>query len=234
MWAGLGWSGQGNTGERLINVVIDNKPKVLTGLDQKVDSLGEEVVRLFSWPHALPAERADLPHSGMAAPVLPPTRGRTRTSRQRRVVGIPSASRSAGPRRCSALLDSLLPAVTPSGRPPGPAARRPEPWPGCAAHPGWPGAACTAGRARSRPTAVSAPAALRALPAVACLRQNWGQHDRPTADGVPWRANDHMPPAARCVSSSYAPDAHAARQHTTQWGGYTVHLPETCDAGLPS
>jgi len=73
----LGWSGQVNPGERLINVVIDSKPKALTGLDQKVRSLGEEVVRLFSWPHALPAERADLPHSGTEAehgkPVVLPT-----------------------------------------------------------------------------------------------------------------------------------------------------------------
>ena len=52
----------GNTGERSINVVIDDKPKALGGLDQKVSSQAEEVVRLFSWPRALPAERADLPH----------------------------------------------------------------------------------------------------------------------------------------------------------------------------
>ena len=73
----LGWSGKVNTCERLINVVIDSKPKALTGLDQKGSSLGEEVVRLFSWPHALPAERADLPHSGTEAehgkPVVLPT-----------------------------------------------------------------------------------------------------------------------------------------------------------------
>ena len=73
----LGWSGQVNTDERLINVVIDSKPKALAGLDQKVCSLGEEVVRLFSWPHALPAERADLPHAGTEAehgkPVVLPT-----------------------------------------------------------------------------------------------------------------------------------------------------------------
>ena len=68
-----------NTCERLINVVIDGKPKALRGLDQKVSSRVEEVVRLFSWPDALPAERADLPHSGTEAehgkPVVSP-RGR--------------------------------------------------------------------------------------------------------------------------------------------------------------
>ena len=51
-----------NTCERPINVVIDGKPKALRGLDQKVSSQVEEVVRLLSWPYALPAERADLPH----------------------------------------------------------------------------------------------------------------------------------------------------------------------------
>ena len=54
-----------------------NKPKRLTGLDQKVSSQAEEVVRLFSWSEALPAERADLPHSGTEAehgkPVVLPT-----------------------------------------------------------------------------------------------------------------------------------------------------------------
>jgi len=63
----LGWSGRVNICERLINVVIDDKPKALRGLDQKVSSPVEEVVRLFSWPHALPAERADPPHSGTEA-----------------------------------------------------------------------------------------------------------------------------------------------------------------------
>jgi hypothetical protein len=67
MWAGARVSGKVNTRERPVNVVIDGKPKALRGLDQKVRSLVEEVVRLFSWPHVLPAERADLPHSGTAA-----------------------------------------------------------------------------------------------------------------------------------------------------------------------
>ena len=34
----LGWSGMVNRSERLINVVITNKPKALRGLDQKVHS----------------------------------------------------------------------------------------------------------------------------------------------------------------------------------------------------
>ena len=80
-----GSSGRVNICERLINVVIDDKPKALRGLDQKVRSPEEEVVRLFSWPHALPAERADLPHSGTEAEhgkpvVLPPRKADRKAS----------------------------------------------------------------------------------------------------------------------------------------------------------
>jgi hypothetical protein len=71
-----------NTCERLLNVVIDDKPKALRGLDQKVSSQAEEVVGLFSWPSRLPAERADLPHAGIEAehgkPVVLPTRKASR------------------------------------------------------------------------------------------------------------------------------------------------------------
>ena len=81
--------------------------------------------------------------------------------------------------------------------------------------------------------APTAPAALRAMPAVECLRQIWVQNYVPTADGVTWRDNDNIPPAARFVSSPYDPDAHYARKHTTQWVGYKVHLTETCDDVLP-
>ena len=74
-----------NIGERPINVVIDGKPKALRGLDQKVSSQAEELVRLFSWSEALPAERADLPHSGTEAehgkPVVLPPRTATRKAR---------------------------------------------------------------------------------------------------------------------------------------------------------
>ena len=74
-----------NICERPLNVVSDGKPKALRGLDQKVSSQAEEVVRLFSWPYALPAERADRPHSGTEAehgkPVVLPTGKATRKVR---------------------------------------------------------------------------------------------------------------------------------------------------------
>jgi hypothetical protein len=44
----LGWSGRVNRGERLINVVITNKPKALRGLDQKVRSKDVELTLLPS------------------------------------------------------------------------------------------------------------------------------------------------------------------------------------------
>lgn len=78
-----------------------------------------------------------------------------------------------------------------------------------------------------------APAALRDLPAIELLRQIWVQNYLPTAEGVTWRDNDNIPPAARFISSPYDPEAHYARKHTTQWVGYKVHLTETCDDGLP-
>src|SRR5262245_22158804 len=77
-----GWSGMVNTSERLLNVVIDDKPKALRGLNQKGSSPAEEVVGLFSWPAVLPAERADLPHAGIEAehgkPIVLPTRKASR------------------------------------------------------------------------------------------------------------------------------------------------------------
>jgi len=79
----------------------------------------------------------------------------------------------------------------------------------------------------------SAPPILRDLPAVERLRQIWVQNYLPTAEGVRWRENDNIPPAACFISSPYDPDAHYARQHPTQWVGYKVHLTETCDDALP-
>jgi hypothetical protein len=81
--------------------------------------------------------------------------------------------------------------------------------------------------------APTAPAALRGLPTVACLRQSGLQKALPTAAGVTWHDHDTMPLAAHCVSFPSAPDAHDARQHPPQWGGYQVHLTATWDDGLP-
>ena len=66
-----------------------------------------------------------------------------------------------------------------------------------------------------------------------CLRQIWVQNYLPTVDGVTWRDNDNIPPAAHFVSSPYDLDAQYARKHPTQWVGYTVHVTETWDDVLP-
>jgi hypothetical protein len=42
-------SGMVNTGERLINVVTGNKPKMLTGLSQKAPWRAEAILRALSW-----------------------------------------------------------------------------------------------------------------------------------------------------------------------------------------
>jgi transposase len=48
-----------------------------------------------------------------------------------------------------------------------------------------------------------------------------------------WREADNIPPAAPFISSPDDSEAQDARQHTTQWVGYKVHLTETCDDDLP-
>jgi transposase len=74
--------------------------------------------------------------------------------------------------------------------------------------------------ALSRP---EAPAAFRTLPALDLLRQVWRQTDVMDAAGSRrGRATSKSPPAA-----------HDACKPTTQWVGYTGHLPETGDDALP-
>ena len=50
--------------ESLINVVNENKPKMLTGLDQKVSGPGSDAPNSSDADDAPPAERRDLTHSG--------------------------------------------------------------------------------------------------------------------------------------------------------------------------
>src|SRR5215475_9670884 len=59
------------------------------------------------------------------------------------------------------------------------------------------------------------------------------QHDWWDGTQVPWREADNIPPAAQFISSPSDPEAHDARQHTTQWVGDKVHRTDTCDDDLP-
>jgi transposase len=71
------------------------------------------------------------------------------------------------------------------------------------------------------------------MPAVAILRRIWMQHYGWDGTQLHWREADNIPPAARFIRSPYDLEAHYARQHTTQWVGYKVHLTETCEDDLP-
>ena len=56
--------GMANPGERSINIVIDNKPKVLEGLSQKGHCSGYKASPLpCHGHHTLPVDRARLPHA---------------------------------------------------------------------------------------------------------------------------------------------------------------------------
>jgi len=76
---------------------------------------------------------------------------------------------------------------------------------------------------------------LRRRPAVETLRRVWGQNVYRTDERIQWRTADAqgIPPAAVFVSSPHDPDAHYAKQGTTEWVGYKVHLTESCDEDQP-
>jgi len=79
----------------------------------------------------------------------------------------------------------------------------------------------------------SAPPWLRELPVVETLRRVWVQNYRLAGDAVRWRAAGDIPPAATFISSPYDADAPLAKEETTQWVGYKVHLTEACDDDAP-
>jgi transposase len=78
-----------------------------------------------------------------------------------------------------------------------------------------------------------APPWLREVPAVGILRRVWLHNYGWDGTQLRWREADNIPPAARFLSSPYAPEAHDARKHTTQWVGYNVHITETCEDDRP-
>lgn len=68
---------------------------------------------------------------------------------------------------------------------------------------------------------------------MAILRRVWMQNYWWDGTQLHWREADNIPPAAQFISTPYDLDAHYARQHTTQWVGYKVHMTETCEDDLP-
>lgn len=79
-----------------------------------------------------------------------------------------------------------------------------------------------------------APAWLREVPALISLRRVWLQQYHLVEGAVRWRTAEDIPPASILISSPYDRDAHDAKQRSTQWVGYKVHLTETCDDDAPN
>lgn len=78
--------------------------------------------------------------------------------------------------------------------------------------------------------APEAPAAARAVPMVATLRDVWRVHYAREGNGPPrWRAGSELPPVGERLQSPYDPEAHYSIKRQMEWSGYKVHVTETCD-----
>ncbi len=79
---------------------------------------------------------------------------------------------------------------------------------------------------------LDAPAWLKELPDVETMRVVWVQNYLLAPDGAVGRFRDRedgLPPAAKRLASPTDPEVRAARRGEISWGGYKVHLTETCD-----
>ena len=74
---------------------------------------------------------------------------------------------------------------------------------------------------------------LHQVPAVELLRQVWVQNYQRIDDVVRWRSSENIPPPSRYIGSPYDEEAHYSKKRSTTWGGYKVHLTESCEARLP-
>jgi len=81
---------------------------------------------------------------------------------------------------------------------------------------------------------------LHDLPAIQILRAVWQQHyeyqPEPGAgqeSRVRWRTTAQLPAPGDRLESPYDPEARFATKRVTQWRGYKVHVPETCDPERP-
>lgn len=78
-----------------------------------------------------------------------------------------------------------------------------------------------------------APAWLSHLPAVATLRTVWVQNYHHEADHLRWRSNQEISAAGEYIGSPYDAQVHYSKKGMTSWGGYKVHVTETCDEDIP-
>jgi len=78
---------------------------------------------------------------------------------------------------------------------------------------------------------------LRTLPAVAALRQSWGQQyyrcSAPELAEVRWRTTEAQPPAAVRIPSPSELEARSCTKRDPQWVGYKLHLSETWEPEPP-
>ena len=68
---------------------------------------------------------------------------------------------------------------------------------------------------------------------MAIRRRVWLQTSGGDGTQLRWREADNSPPAAQCISSLDAGDAHSARKSTTPWVGDNVHLTATGEEDAP-
>lgn len=72
--------------------------------------------------------------------------------------------------------------------------------------------------------AADAPAWLRQVPAVQTLRAVWIQQYYRDRQGLRWRGNGEVPPAALAIDSPYDIDARYGFKRGMGWRGYKAHL----------
>jgi transposase len=74
---------------------------------------------------------------------------------------------------------------------------------------------------------------LRHVPAVETLRQVWLQQFVILEDALQWRQAEDLPGSSFLIQSPYDAEARYSIKRQTEWTGYKVHLPESCDDELP-
>jgi transposase len=74
---------------------------------------------------------------------------------------------------------------------------------------------------------------LREVPAVKTLRQVWAEQYSEVNGKLGWREVKDMPSPAELIASPYDPEARYSTKREIEWGGYKVHVTETCEADTP-
>jgi len=82
--------------------------------------------------------------------------------------------------------------------------------------------------------ALGTPAAVRAEPAVAVLRQVWIQQYYGSEHPPRWRTDGDTPPPGQLIHSPYDVEARYSSKRGVPWVGYKVHYSETCDRDRPN